>query len=187
MQWFPDLDGPLTGDGVQLRLAAERDIPEVLIAHQDDPLLAVRLGLARPPSGAELGRRTEEASAERADGSGVWLTILRPESDECRGQVDVHDVDWDHRRAQIGIWLAPRERGHGLAHAALALAGAWLLQGCQLMRVELLTEPDNQPMIRAAEAAGFTSEGILLSYLREHRRRVDVAVMSLIPADLGAL
>lgn len=172
---------------MQLRLAAERDIPEVLIAHQDDPLLAFGLGLARPPSGAELGRRAEEAAAERADGSGVWLTILRPGSDECRGQVDVHDVDWDHRRAQIGIWVAPRERGHGLARAALGLAGAWLLQACGLLRVELLTEPDNQSMIRAAQAAGFTSEGILRSYLREHRRRVDVAVMSLIPADLGAL
>jgi RimJ/RimL family protein N-acetyltransferase len=187
MPSFPDFDEPLSGQEVQLRLAAERDIPEILIAHQDDPLLAARLGLARPPSGAELGRRTEEAAAERAEGSGVYLTILRPGSDECRGQLDVHDVDWDHRRAQLGIWVAPGERGQGLARGALAVVGAWLLQACGLMRVDLLTEPDNQALIRAAEAAGFRPEGVLRSYLREHRHRVDVAVMSLIPADLGAL
>ncbi len=185
MPSFPDLDRALIAPGAQLRLAAERDIPEVLIAHQDDPLLEVRLGLDRPPSGAELGRRTEEAAAQRAGGVGVWLTILRPGSDECRGQIDVGEVDWDHRRAQLRIWVAPRDRGQGLGRDALALAGAWLLGACELMRVELLVEPGNQPMIRAAEAAGFVPEGVLRAYLRGRGRRVDVAVMSLIPADLG--
>ena len=184
MPSFPDLDEPLSGPGVQLRLAAERDIPEILIAHQDDPLLQVRIGTPRPPSGAELGRRTEEQAAERAAGSGVWLTILRSGSDVCRGQLDVHHIDWDHQRAELGLWIAPRERGQGLAGGSLALAGRWLLRDCELMRVELFTEPDNEPMIRAARDAGFSEEGVLRGYLRERGARVDVTVMSLIAGDL---
>jgi RimJ/RimL family protein N-acetyltransferase len=187
MPSFPDLDSPLNGRGVILRLAAERDIPEVLIAHQDDPSLAARLHSQRAPSGAELGRRVEQSAADRASGAGVWLTILRPGSDQCLGQLDVHHVDWEHRRAEIVIWVAPGERGHGLARGALELAGAWLLKACQLMRVELLAEPDNQPMIATAEGAGFVSEGILRAYLRERGQRVDVMIMSLIPANLSAL
>ncbi len=76
---------------MQLRLAAERDIPEILIAHQDDPSLFARLRLARPPSGAELGRRAELAETERILGAGLWLTVLVEGSDECAGQIDVHE------------------------------------------------------------------------------------------------
>jgi RimJ/RimL family protein N-acetyltransferase len=171
---------------VQLRLVAERDLPEILIAHQDDPLLHVEIGALRPPSGADLGRRTEEQAAERASGSALWLTILRPGSDECRGQLNVHQVDWDHRRAELGIWVAPRDRGQGLGGGALALAGRWLLEACGLMRLELFTEPGNEAMIGAAEAAGFVEEGLLRAYLRKRGGRVDVRVMSLISSDLEA-
>jgi RimJ/RimL family protein N-acetyltransferase len=184
MPSFPDLGLPLTGSVSELRLAAERDIPEVLIAHQDDPQLHLRLGLDRPPSGAELGRRVEASPADRAVGAAVWLTIVGPGADECCGQIDVHQVDWDHLRAEAGIWIAPAQRGRGMAPEALRLAGRWLLESCGLKRVQLVTEPDNAPMRRAAHKAGLREEGILRGYLRERGRRVDVVVMSLIPGDL---
>jgi RimJ/RimL family protein N-acetyltransferase len=181
---FPNLRAPLSSPVVTLRLAAERDIPEILIAHQDDPELYLRIGIRRPPSGAELGRRIEEISSDRAAGTGVWLTITSSGSDECSGQVDVHDVDWDHGRAELGIWVAPGQRGRGLATEALRLSGSWLLGDCGLERVQLMTEPDNAPMLAAARTAGFAEEGILRAYLREHGRRVDVTVMSLVATDL---
>ncbi len=185
MPSFPDLGLPLTGSVAELRLAAERDIPEVLIAHQDDPQLHVRLGLERPPSGAELGRRMEAGPVERASGAGVWLTIVAPGSDDCCGQIDVHEIDWDHLRADVGIWVAPARRGRGMAADALRLSGRWLLQNCGLKRVQLTTEPDNAPMRRAAGKAGLREEGLLRGYVRERGHRVDVVMLSLIAADLN--
>ncbi len=185
MPSFPPLDTPLASDRAQLRFEAERDIPEVLIAHQEDPELFVRLGLERPPSGAELGRRVEEAEQRRADGDGVRFTILPPDDDVCRGQADVHRVDWDHLRAEAGIWIAIEHRGQGLASAALVLLGRWLFEECGLQRLELFTEPDNLGMLGAARRAGMTEEGVLRAYLRERGERLDVAVLSLLPADLG--
>jgi RimJ/RimL family protein N-acetyltransferase len=181
---FPDPIEPLHGDGVALRLAAERDIPEILIAHQDDPELHRRLGYDRPPSGAELGRRTEGEAAERDLGLGVRFTILEPGSDVCRGQIDVHRVDWDNQRAELGVWVAPAARGQGLATGALRLVGRWLCERCGLARVEVLTEPDNAAMIAAARKAGFVEEGILRAYMRDRGRRVDLMIMSLLPRDL---
>jgi len=186
MPSFPELVGPLRSDRVTLRLASERDIPEILIAHQDDPELHARLGLERAPSGAELGRRFEEEPGERAAGRGVWFTILEPGSDTCQGQLDVHRVDWDHLRAEAGIWVAPGYRRRGLAAGALRLAGRWLLGACGLARLELLTEPGNEGMIAAAKAAGLVPEGVLRGYVRERDRRLDLAVFSLLPADLEA-
>lgn len=167
-----------------LRFESERDIPEVLIAHQDDPTLHARLGLLRPPSGAELGRRIERAPEERAAGHSVRFTILEPGSDVCRGQLDVHRVDWDDLRAEAGIWIVPGFRGRGLGSAALRRAASWLFDVCGLERLELLTEPDNAAMIAAARAAGLVQEGVLRAYVTERDRRVDLTILSLLPADL---
>jgi RimJ/RimL family protein N-acetyltransferase len=184
MPAFPHLNDPLSGDHVMLRDAAERDIPEVLIAYQDDPELCARLGRERPPSAAELGQAAEREAAERAAGIGAELTILEPASDVCRGQLNVHHVDWDNARGEIGIWLSPQSRRRGLGSGALRLAGEWLLRDCGLERVELLTEPGNEPMLRAARSARFVYEGVLRSYLLERGQRIDAAILSLVKGDV---
>ena len=66
MPAIPELTEPLSDDRVALRFYAELDIPEILIAHQDDRGMHKRLGAIRPPSGAELGRRSEQAPGELA-------------------------------------------------------------------------------------------------------------------------
>jgi [ribosomal protein S5]-alanine N-acetyltransferase len=187
MPSLPFLEDPIAERGVVLRDAAERDIPEILIAHQDDPQLYVRLGLDRPPSGAELGRQIEEATSERRSGIRARLTILEESSDEFRGRILVHNVDWENARAELGVWVVPHARGKGLARTSLRLAARWLFETCRLARVELLTEPENEPMLRAAQGAGFSHEGVLRRHSRGGEGRRDMVILSLIASDLGAL
>ncbi|HEY1516111.1 MAG TPA: GNAT family protein [Solirubrobacteraceae bacterium] len=184
MSSFPQLTEPLTDGTVALRDYIERDIPEILIAYQDDPGLHVCSGEDRPPSGAELGRLAEREWADRNAGERAALTILEPDSDTCVGQIRVQPVDWDQSRAEISVWLAPQVRGRELGRGALRLAGGWLLGPCRLARVEMVVDRDNAAMIRAAQDAGFVPEGILREYVRKRGKGVDVAIMSLIPGDL---
>jgi RimJ/RimL family protein N-acetyltransferase len=142
------------------------------------------MGELRPPSGAELGRRDERAASERAAGTQLMLTIVKPGSDVCRGQVYVHDVDWDNDRAELAIWLAPQARGRGMAGPALRLAAMWVLANTPLERVQVTTITDNEPMVHAALAAGFVDEGVLRGYLRMGGRRRDARILSLLTADL---
>ncbi|MGN6171226.1 MAG: GNAT family N-acetyltransferase [Solirubrobacteraceae bacterium] len=184
MPAIPPLSQPLSDESVGLRFTAERDIPEILIAYQDDPQLHIRIGMRRPPSGAELGQELEEAAAERAQGIRASLAILDLPSDEFRGEITVRGIEWDQARASLGVWVAPGARDRGLARRALRLAARWLFDACGLERVALLTDPDNEPMLRAARAAGFQDEGLLRSYGRERSIRGDMAVLSLLPSDL---
>jgi RimJ/RimL family protein N-acetyltransferase len=184
MPLFPELAEPLTDGSVIVRFAAERDIPEVLIAYQDDPELHLRMVEERPPSGAELGRRAERAEADRITGRSLTWTILEPDEDICRGQIYVHQVEWDDARAELGIWVSPQRRGRGLATRSLTLVARWLLREARLERVQLLTEPGNEPMIRAARAAGFTREGVLRGSIRNKGERIDAMVLSLVRRDL---
>ncbi len=181
---IPDLSEPLSDGEIALRMAAERDIPEILIAHQDDPNMYACLGMERPPSGAELGRHFERAQPERQVGNRVDLTILEPGSDTAVGGVDAHGFDWLNLRAELGIWIAPQVRRRGYATRALRLTAGWLFDACRMQRVEVQTEPDNEAMAAAARAAGFQFEGVLRGYTRERGTRVDLAIMSLLPSDL---
>jgi RimJ/RimL family protein N-acetyltransferase len=184
MPSLPELREPLTDGVVGVRPGAERDIPEVLIAYQDDPSMYLRMGQLRPPSGAELGRRAERAETDRVAGRGLTLTILEAGDDTCRGQIYVDGIDWDNSRAELGIWVAPQRRGRSLAARALALVAPWLLRDGGLQRVGVATETDNEPMLGAARAAGFSYEGVLRGYTREHGTRVDNAVLSMVARDL---
>jgi RimJ/RimL family protein N-acetyltransferase len=178
MPTIPELNEPLSDGQVSIRLAAERDIPEILIAFQDDARLASLIGLDHPPTGAELGRASETARVSRATGAAVTLTILEAGSDECRGQIHAERFDWEHAHADLSVWVVQQARGRGVGRRALALAAAWLLNGCGLERVQLLVAPDNEAAIRAALGAGFAHEGILRSHARQRGTRIDVAVLA---------
>ncbi len=184
MSSFPRLAEALIDGGVALRDYEERDIPEILIAYQDDPRLHLLNREDRPPTGAELGSRAEREAGARGAGERATLTVLEPGDDTCRGQIRVENVDWDHRRAELTIWLAPQVRGRGLGRGALRLAGGWLLVICGLARLEILTEPGNLAATHAALAAGFVREGVLREYQRKRGTGIDMVVMSLIGADL---
>jgi RimJ/RimL family protein N-acetyltransferase len=181
---IPFLSEPLVDERAAVRDYAERDIPEILIAHQDDPQLHLRIGIDRPPSGAELGRLAEQEQGDRRVGRRAAFTILEPGSDVFRGRIVLTGIDWDNGRGELGIWLAPQARGKGLASAALRLLSRWLLRTCALERLQLTTESDNDPMFRVARAAGYAYEGVLRGYTLEHGKRVDNAVFSLLPGDV---
>ncbi|HZU39609.1 MAG TPA: GNAT family N-acetyltransferase, partial [Solirubrobacteraceae bacterium] len=174
MARLPSLTEALQNAAVRLRDAAERDIPEILIAHEDDPSMHLRLGLERPPSGAELGRQAESGHADRLAGSGTTLALTRPGADLCLGQLAVHHVDWDHGWAELTLWVAPQARRRGLGSGALALAAPWLFAEAGLERLHFLCEPDNVPMQRAGARAGFVQEALLHGYVRRRARRLDM-------------
>ncbi len=183
MPALPQIREPLTDGVVSLRAYAERDIPEILIAFQDDPELHVRIGSEKPPSGAELGRQAERLPAEWEAGRSARLTVLLDGSDTCVGRMLVHSIDWTNSHVDLGMWLAPHVRGRGHAPRALRLAAGWLFEA-GFKRVQLMTEPSNLPMTRSAQAAGFKHEGVLRGYAVYGGRRVDFAVFSLLPSDL---
>ncbi len=131
----------ITGELVDLREIAGWDIPEVLIAHQDDKQLHRLLGLRRPPTAAHLGREVELEEYERQHGNSVRLTITEPGGRDCRGRVIVEHIDWERASAEVRVWAAPQVRGRGYEQQAAELAVRWLRSGAgiQHVAVTLLT------------------------------------------------
>jgi RimJ/RimL family protein N-acetyltransferase len=142
MPAIPALTDRLSDGVIELRAISEWDIPEILIAHQDDPRLHVALGLERPPSGAQLGSEVERADAERRAGVRVALTIVDPGREDCIGRVEIRAIDWDAAAAELVAWIAPQRRGRGLGARALALTRQWLADSCGLTRLTIAAVSD---------------------------------------------
>ncbi|MBO0768241.1 MAG: hypothetical protein J2O48_06105, partial [Solirubrobacterales bacterium] len=130
MATVPALAEPLSDGVITLRRISDWDIPDILIAFQDDPEMAAGLGLARAPSGADLGSEVERSDASWEAGR-PQLTLTRAGSDDCIGRLE---IDLAARACQI--WVSPGQRGRGYARRALALAGDWLGAGagCQQLQ-----------------------------------------------------
>ena len=98
-------------------------------------------------------------------------------------------VNWkrpDDGVAEVGYWVAPEARGHGVCTRALKLAAHWALQERGMERLQLRADEQNPASRRVAEKAGFTQEGILRSSHFNPRlgRRVDFVMYSLLRSEL---
>lgn len=172
MSAIPEPPQRLSDGVVELRAISEWDIPEVLIAHQDDPRMHLALGLDRPPTGAQLGREVEVSERRRLAGDGVALTIVTPGSDDCIGRIDVTlrpaapaaaadpaapAQSPGQTAGELRIWVSPQRRGIGVGRRALRLAAMWLLGEAGFERLTIDVPQGNVALERAATAAGFNA------------------------------
>jgi RimJ/RimL family protein N-acetyltransferase len=113
-------------------------------------------------SPGHYGRRIASGELIREDG-GLLVVV----DDDGR---TIGDVSWVRMLNgpppngscwNIGIWIAPEDRGKGHGAAAQRLLAAYLFDNTYLERVEAGTEADNIGEQRALERAGFTREGVL--------------------------
>jgi RimJ/RimL family protein N-acetyltransferase len=146
MASIPEPPARLGDEVIELRAIAEWDIPEILIAHQDDPSLHAALGEKRPPTGAQLGSQVESSEARRLAGEEFSMTLVEPGRNDCRGRIDVFAFDWQRSRAELAVWVAPQFRGRGFAAHAVALASDWLEReaGLDEVAVTVMVDEDVQ-------------------------------------------
>jgi ribosomal-protein-alanine N-acetyltransferase len=85
--------------------------------------------------------------------------------------------------ADIGYWVAPRERRHGVATRAIGLAVAHALDGLGLHRIHATTDLDNAASCRALEANGFRQVGVVHDFAVVGGRRRDGRLFQLTADD----
>ena len=97
-----------------------------------------------------------EAERRRC-GVALDLVVVPAGADEDRvlGEVGLGPIQWDRRRAMIGYWTAPGERGQGIAPRALRLLSAWALDALALDELAAETSAGNPRSAAVLWAAGF--------------------------------
>ncbi len=96
------------------------------------------------------------------------------------GSISLMRIAWEHRRAEVGYWLAPEARGHGHATRAVRLVCAWGTAKLGFERIDLLAATGNAASQRVAERAGFTRDAVLRSYAASTYERHDMVAYGLL-------
>jgi RimJ/RimL family protein N-acetyltransferase len=152
---------------VRLRPFRESDL-DLLVRYATDPAFSEPFEWFGFRSLDAFRRRFDEGGFLDADPR--YLVVVL-DSDEALGFLSWREsiasvqkgVSWD-----IGILLAPENRGHGIGTAAQRALADYLFDTTPAHRLVAYTESENAAEQHALEKCGFTREGVLreVAYLR---------------------
>jgi ribosomal-protein-serine acetyltransferase len=104
---------------------------------------------------------------------------------EFVGGVGLNQINRAHRSANLGYWVRQSRQGQGIAASAAMLAARFGFERLGLVRLEIVTLPDNRSSRRTAETLGARFEAMARQRLWMHGQAMDAAVYALIPQDLA--
>jgi RimJ/RimL family protein N-acetyltransferase len=103
--------------------------------------------------------------------------------DRVLGSISLMRLAWEHRRGEVGYWLAREARGHGHTTRAVSLICDWGFRTLGLERIDLFAATANVRSQRVAERAGFTREAVLRAYLRGRDGQLDAVAFGLLAGE----
>jgi [ribosomal protein S5]-alanine N-acetyltransferase len=183
---MPSLPLPegLARDGVALRRLRGRDAAPFAAAFREDPRLGALVGVERDPTEASARRFITSLMRLRVRGEYLAVAVSDSPRGAFLGLVMLHSIVWRHRRAELGYWLVPAARGHGVGRTAVSLLADWAFAKLPLDRLEITTTPDNAAALALARSLGFEWEGVMRSRNFERGRPVDVVMLARLRRDL---
>jgi [ribosomal protein S5]-alanine N-acetyltransferase len=150
----------LRGERIVLRWLTERDVPALFAVFSDPRVMRYwsRGPMADPSEAQALVDQIHRVFAERS--LFQWGVALR-DTDEVIGTCTLSSLNPAHRRGEVGYALGHRHWGHGYMAEALPLLLRFAFGTLGLHRIEADVDPRNARSIRALQALGFRTEGLL--------------------------
>ncbi len=149
----------ILGDGVLLRAPHPTDADDIVAACADPAVVRFITAIPTPYHRADALEWITDGTTRAWQAGGASFVMADPDTGRLLGATSLHDVNAGRRTGEVGYWVAPWARGHGVATAATVTVSTWAFTR-GLYRLELLTEQENWPSQRVAINAGYTREGV---------------------------
>lgn len=96
----------------------------------------------------------------------VIFAIIEKKSQKHIGSVGLHNIDWIHRSAELGIVIGRKDTwGKGYGKLAWNMIASYGFNVLNLNRIAAIIVKDNIASIKSAKASGFRIEGELREFL----------------------
>jgi len=164
----------LTGTLIKLRPSKAADVPLLSALRNDLGLQLALMAVPRPNSRARVKAWLTRRSN---DPEGAFFVVARARDDKAIGFIQLVRIDTLHRRAEMGICLAPDARGSGAADEALAMIENYASAVLGLQKLVLQVGVHNRRAISLYERASFLRVGTLKAHHFASGRFYDVLIM----------
>jgi len=174
---------PLTDGPTALRAWRDSDLHAIATACQDPDIVRWTTVPARYGEADARVFLMGRYDALQTATSAPFAIVHATDPAQLLGSIALMRLAWQHRRAEVGYWLAREARGQGHVTRAVRLICAWGFRALGLERIDLLAATLNADSQRVAERAGFTREAVLRSYMQGKGERLDMVAFGLLATD----
>lgn len=172
----------LRGKQIGLRARHESDIALLMDELYDDVVTRSRAD-SRPWRPVPPESKDSPYAVGDLPDSVACFSVVDLETLELVGEALLWSIDPHNRSAHLGMSIRPRFRGRGLSSDIVQVLCAYGFTVRGLNRLQVDTLADNEPMIRAAQAAGFVLEGTLRKAAWVTGEFVDEVLLGLLRED----
>ncbi|MEY2472299.1 MAG: hypothetical protein QOK28_1628 [Actinomycetota bacterium] len=174
------LSSELTGALTRLRPLVAADVAWLTRAG-DDADIAKWNGVAQPFTTSAAEELVALRQRAWDDDSRATFAIEAAPADPC-GYLSIR-IGWSRGIGEVGYWLLPEQRGHGVMTDAVRVARDWAFDALRLTRLQAGIQPGNSASEAVVIRLGFTREGLLRSWEKLNGQLHDELMYSLLPSD----
>lgn len=152
--------------------------------YRSDPGVA-RYQYWEPSDVGEVESFIRNLESEEIGQPGTWyqLGIFLIENDELIGDLGIHVLHDDSKQAELGITLAPKYHGRGLAAEAVTALLGFLFDQLQMHRVFGSVDPRNSPSMALMQRVGMRKEAHLKESLWFKGSWVDDVIFAMLDRE----
>jgi RimJ/RimL family protein N-acetyltransferase len=150
---------PRPGDGAEINAAIVESIAEL---RQWMPWAK------QTPTVDETESNNRRAAAKFAAREDLRLQFYLKDSGIFVGSSGLHRIDWSVPKFEIGYWVRTSLGGRGYATEATEAITKLAFEQLAAKRIEIRMDEKNLPSRKIPERLGFSLEGVLRNYERDH-------------------
>ncbi len=175
----------LRGENVGLRARHDSDLPVLLEELYNDVATRARADI-RPWVPIPPDSKSSPYIVDDLPESIACFSAVELQTKKLVGEALLWGIDNHNRLAHIGISIRPLFRGQGFSTDIVRVLCHYGFVVRGLNRLQIDTLADNEPMIRAATAAGFVLEATIRSAAWVMGEFVDEVALGLLASDWRA-
>lgn len=177
------LSARLTGRNVVLRKPALSDADSITEHIKDKAVLKWLLVPPYPYRKKDAMEFIRSRQNERRTRKSYTFGISLKGEKDIIGIIDLSDIDWHDRKAEIGYWIGKRFWGKGLMTEAINLTARFGFSELKLNKIYARVFEGNIASMKALEKNNFRHEGILRKEVIKYGRWIDEYYYGLLKSE----
>lgn len=181
------LSTSLTGRNIVLRKLTLADADSVTENVKDKEIIKWLLVVPYPYRKIDAVRFIRSRQNERRARKSFTFGISLKADKDVIGIIDLSDIDWDDKKAEIGYWIGKRFWGNGYMTEAINLMSRFGFRELKLNKIYARVFEGNIASMRALEKNNYRHEGILRDENYKYGRWIDEYYYGLIKSEYKKL